>query len=863
MKYTYLLMATSIGLLVGCSQVEQNFSDVNSRSDGDLVEKVIFEVLPIKDGDDPETKASAVPNGGSVGFVWEATDTVGIYPDKGSQVYFNIEDGVGTSSVSFTGGGWALKQNSTYVSYYPFVGDIYLKRDKIPVSFIGQKQIGTTSPFVGARYYLATGASTSENGVLRFSYSTLNTIINVNATLPAGTYTKASLTIEEPLFVEEGTYSLDDRVIVGSKFTNTLEIDLKNVTLTQEGVLPIYIMSAPVDLKNKEVTVKVISSDGQRYECVKTPSKAYEAGTRYGLTCDNMEEVSIINFADPAVKAICVANWDTDGDGELDMDEAAAVTELPAYGSDNMFRENKNITSFDELQYFTGLTEIRYGAFLDCSNLVSITLPESITAIRGQAFDGCSKLASLDIPKSIRSIGDYAFYACSSLTHFDIPEGAEIDVTTLAGTSIESIIIPTCTFVMRAGSMNADFRRHVYGDCISSITYSGSLSGTSMVVNLRSSLTTLYFDRNFALTYDSGDGFIGGFEYPDNNLSSIAVSSDNLLFDSRDNCNALINTATNTLLVGAKTTAIPESVSAIAPGAFIGLNYSSPFSITVPASVANIGSYAFRPHPSSSYSYSVFFLASEPPTLGDDCFGNDTENENLDIYVPSGSVNAYKNADGWNEYADRIQAIPSTNEINGHAYVDMGNGLKWATMNLGANSPSETGDYFAWGEIITYYSSLDPLTWKDDSRRYTTMSPYTSYYFDYPYTIYTKSTQTVLLPENDAAHCFWGGTWRMPTDEEWRTLIDTAKYTWAWDSTRKGFTVTSISSGNSIFLPATGYFGEDGLVWCGTDGLYWSSSLGSGNSRASVVHFNAGGVAGSSLLEDSRHHGIAVRPVSN
>ena len=97
MKYTYLLMAASIGLLVGCSQVEQDFPDVNSVSEGDLVERVIFEVLPIKDGDDPETKASAVPNGGSVGFVWEATDTVGIYPGRGSQVYFNIEDVDGES----------------------------------------------------------------------------------------------------------------------------------------------------------------------------------------------------------------------------------------------------------------------------------------------------------------------------------------------------------------------------------------------------------------------------------------------------------------------------------------------------------------------------------------------------------------------------------------------------------------------------------------------------------------------------------------------------------------------------------------------------------------------------------------------
>ena len=107
-------MAASIVLLAACSGLEQPEQDLFMNNGEDLVEKVIFEVLPVKDGDDPETKASAVPNGGTVGFVWEATDTVGIYPDKGSQVYFNIEDGVGTSSVSFTGGGWALKQNSTY-----------------------------------------------------------------------------------------------------------------------------------------------------------------------------------------------------------------------------------------------------------------------------------------------------------------------------------------------------------------------------------------------------------------------------------------------------------------------------------------------------------------------------------------------------------------------------------------------------------------------------------------------------------------------------------------------------------------------------------------------------------------------------
>ena len=395
-------MAASIGLLVGCSQVEQDFTNVNNLSDGALVEKVIFEVLPIKDVDAPETRASAVPNGGTVGFIWEATDTVGIYPDKGSQVYFNIEDGVGTNSVSFNGGGWALKQNSTYTSYYPFVGDIYLKRDKIPVSFAGQKQIGTTSPFIGARYYLATGASTSENGVLRFSYSTLNTIINVNAKLPAGTYTKMSLTVEEPLFIEEGTYSLDDHVIVGTKFTNTLEIELEDVVLTEEGTIPIYIMSAPVDLKDKQVAVMVMTSDGKGFKCVKTPSKAYEAGTRYGLTCDRMESESQPNNV----------IYYTSTDGNIVTPSKTDV--FGANLTSNVYQNGRGIMTFDG-----DVTSIGFYAFYGCTTMKSISIPDSVTSIGGYAFEYNHNLTGITIPDSVTTIGDGVFSSCFALKSFD------------------------------------------------------------------------------------------------------------------------------------------------------------------------------------------------------------------------------------------------------------------------------------------------------------------------------------------------------------------------------------------------------------------------------------------------------------
>jgi surface protein len=169
-----------------------------------------------------------------------------------------------------------------------------------------------------------------------------------------------------------------------------------------------------------------------------------------------------ISFADANVKAICVANWDTNGDGELSLAEAAAVT------SDQMgttFSENKNITSFNELRFFTGLDRLRMDAFYNCTALQSITLPESLTSIGIDCFWDCSSLKALHIPKSVTSIGNYITAGCAALETITVdPENtvlaspnncnAIIKEGTLLVAGCKNTVIPDGITTIGVASMN-------------------------------------------------------------------------------------------------------------------------------------------------------------------------------------------------------------------------------------------------------------------------------------------------------------------------------------------------------------------------------------------------------------------------
>ena len=178
--------------------------------------------------------------------------------------------------------------------------------------------------------------------------------------------------------------------------------------------------------------------------------------------------------------------------------------------------------------------------------------------------------------------------------------------------------------------------------------------------------------------------------------------------------------------------------------------------------------------------------------------------------------------------------------------VDLGlpSGTKWANMNVGAKSPADYGDYFAWGETKTKsnYTEENSLTFKNDK-----------FNFD-----------IAGNPKYDAARANWGGKWRMPTNAQMEELIN--KCTWTWKKITDmngairgyGYRVTG-PNGNSIFLPAAGFRGGSGLDVAGSYGYYRSSTpRGYGGEGAFGLYFLSGDQY---VLNIGRYDGQSVRPV--
>ena len=183
--------------------------------------------------------------------------------------------------------------------------------------------------------------------------------------------------------------------------------------------------------------------------------------------------------------------------------------------------------------------------------------------------------------------------------------------------------------------------------------------------------------------------------------------------------------------------------------------------------------------------------------------------------------------------------------------VDLGLSVKWASVNVGANKPEEYGDYFAWGETEPK-GKYDYSTYKWLQGKYYTLTKYNT---DYDYGN-VKDNKIVLEKEDDAAAVSWGGSWRMPTITECIELNENCVWTPITQNGVKGYQIKSKKNGNSIFLPAAGYY--SGTYYSEGQCLYWSSSLNiSAPGNAYVVSESTNALS----YGTDRVYGLSVRPV--
>lgn len=147
----------------------------------------------------------------------------------------------------------------------------------------------------------------------------------------------------------------------------------------------------------------------------------------------------------------------------------------------------------------------------------------------------------------------------------------------------------------------------------------------------------------------------------------------------------------------------------------------------------------------------------------------------------------------------------------GHNYVDLGLSVKWATMNVGAESIEDYGDYYAWGEVQPKnVYGISSYKWSKNNQ---------DSYIKYNDT----DNKTTLELSDDAASVIWGGAWRIPTVDEQKELQSKCTWTWAKSKGVYGYLVTGMN-GNSIFLPAGGVRIESDIHKVGEAGYYWCRS---------------------------------------
>ena len=258
-------------------------------------------------------------------FAWTPGDRVGILPDAGAQVWFEIptpEEGEEPTNVAaFDGGAWALKPTSDYAAYYPFVKDFDLDRTKVPVSYTGQAQTGNgTTAHLGAYDYQGARPSTTNGaGGVSFDFDHVGALVLLQFTVPtSGTrLTGVTLSADGAAFTTKGTYDLTSTEgfpITATETATSLTIGLDYTTTADDETVTLYFLCAPIDLSGKTVSISVAcgGTEGETIEFEADGKNLVAAG---GYLMEAKKKIPYLTFSADAEQTLKLAleDWDNMG----------------------------------------------------------------------------------------------------------------------------------------------------------------------------------------------------------------------------------------------------------------------------------------------------------------------------------------------------------------------------------------------------------------------------------------------------------------------------------------------------------------------------------------------------------------------
>ena len=477
-----------------------------------------------------------------------------------------------------------------------------------------------------------------------------------------------------------------------------------------------------------------------------------------------------------------------------------------------------SMDSLEKVTLLDGVELIDGNCFSNCHNLKEIIIPDSVNQIRGHAFNYCTSLSKFNFPKGVTTIAGNTFRGCGNFKTIIIPN----TVTTIgdeafsntrnSGETISYLEIPSSVTTIEHQAFSSAIFEKVFIDCDLPDSSSAFYGSEIHDLTLGKHATYLGSDSLYAkltqntLTIPETVTHIGnGIFSSSSEVKVLNFNAPVQIYPGYGRLQSIEELNVGKLVPGIaegsfsgfsnlKTVNLENGLTYIGNAAFVSTVIET---IEIPESVTSIGASAFA---NCSHLTGVICKSTTPPTLGENAFAS----TNCIIYVPDESVDAYKSA--WSEYSSRIRAISSKEDssgpnTNGHEYVDLGlpSGTLWATMNVGATSPTEYGDYYMYGMGSKTYDSTD--------------TPY-------------AGTEDPLDLTKDTARVVWGGDWHMPTKAQMEELIANTTQQWIDDYQGSGVNgeLFTAQNGAVLFLPAAGDRIDGSQIPGIEHGSYWSST---------------------------------------